>query len=83
MGIFSESVLEEIKALQQIVGRPILDEQTLNQKSEEVPSSDPTMIITTGVPNQTMSNSDFDEDLSMQIIHADRNQHLDEFIKVL
>ena len=67
MGIFSKSALKEIKAVQQIVGRPILDEQTLNskQKSEDAPSSDSTMISTTGVPNQTVFTLDDDEDLNM------------------
>ena len=83
MGIFSKDVLDEIKAVQQIVGKPILDDISSNLQSKDAPSSNLTMISTTGVPNQIMANPEDDEDLNMQIIHAERNQYLDEFIQVL
>lgn len=86
MGIFSQSVLDEIKVVQQIVGRPILDEKTFNSTPKSEDDSSPpdlTMISTTGTPNQITVDPIDDENLDMQIIHAGRNQYLDEFIQVL
>ena len=63
---------------------PILDKAVLPEIEVKAESSDAssTMISTTGIPNQTIFSSD-SEDIHLQIIHAEQNEQLEDFIKVL
>ena len=79
MNIFSEKVIDEIRVVQDTIGKPILDASVMN-----APSSDgTTMISTTDIPNKNLVDADCGSDLHMQIIHSGENEFLDDFIEVL
>ena len=65
MGIFSEKVIDEIRVVQEAIGKPILDGSISTAPS----SNGTTMISTTDIPNLTQG-SDCGDDLHMQIIHS-------------
>ena len=79
LGTFSEDVIEEIKNVQELIGKPILDQAFIGSASEKSSSS---KMISTGFSNQSAQSSS-EDDIHMQIIHFGRNDALDEFIQVL
>ena len=84
MGIFSQPVLQEIKAVQEIIGKPILDSKidTTDGAASSSTSTTATTMINTGGLGMPPAIEDND-DLHMQIIHEGSNELLDDFIQVL
>ena len=70
MGIFSQPVLQEIKAVQEIIGKPILDSKidTTDGAASSSTSTTATTMINTGGLGMPPAIEDND-DLHMQIIH--------------